>query len=76
MDEIERLNEHINRLLLEKEEWFAKATKCTSSFSDMPKGGGGENPREDAICKMMDCERRANELIDKLVELKKERSRS
>jgi hypothetical protein len=75
MDEIENLNQQINELLLVREGWMAKATKCTTSFSDTPKGSGGEDARELAYCEIADLDTKINALIDKLVELKQNHRR-
>lgn len=67
------LDDHINQLLEEKEQWRNRAEKMTPTWSDMPKGGtDDENLREMAICKMMDCERLATRMIDEYVDLGKE----
>ena len=66
------LDRKINRLLQKKEQWYAKATKITSTISDMPHGGDGENQRELAISEMIDCDMEANRLIDQLYDLKKQ----
>ena len=33
-----------------------RAEKCTQSLTFEPKGNSNENLREDAICRMVDCE--------------------
>lgn len=66
------LDNHIDRLLEEKEKWRARAEKITPTISDMPNGGDGENQRELAICEMMDCEVEINRLIDQLDNLRQQ----
>lgn len=63
------LDNHINRMLEEKERYKSVALKITPTWSDMPKGGDGENPRELAICKMMDCEKEIEKMIDEYADL-------
>lgn len=63
------LDNHIKRLLEEKERYQTIAEKITPTLSDMPHGGTGENPKELAICKMMDCERVATRMIDDYINL-------
>jgi DNA-directed RNA polymerase specialized sigma24 family protein len=59
-------------MLEEKERWRTRAEKMTSTWSDMPKGSDGEDQRELAICKMLDCERVVTGMIDDLVDLGRE----
>lgn len=63
------LNKSIERLIDEKERFKSIALKVTPTWSDMPKGSDGENPRELAICKMMDCENEITRQIDEYVDL-------
>lgn len=63
------LNQHIEALLEEKERWKSKAEKVTSTITGMPHGSDGENPRELAICRMIDCENVATGMIDDFVDL-------
>ncbi len=49
------------------------ATKCTYTFSDMPKNPSKDNSRvEDVVCKIVDLQQEINRDIDKLVDLKRE----
>ena len=66
------LDRHIDQMLEEKERWRTRAEKMTSTWSDMPKGSDGEDQRELAICKMLDCERVVTGMIDDLVDLGRE----
>lgn len=70
LSQLHYLNKEIDKLITESQLWRERAEKMTQTISDMPHGSDGENPREVAICKMIDCETKANELIDKLYNLK------
>ncbi len=72
LKQYKRLDERIDRLLEEKEKWRTRAEKMSPTISDMPHGGNGENQIENAICKMLDCDREATKDIDKLVDLGRE----
>lgn len=49
------------------------ATKCTSTFSDMPRNPNrGGSRLEDAVCKIIDLKDEINRDIDRLVDLKRE----
>lgn len=63
------LDKSIDRQIEEKERWQSRALKVTPTWSDMPKGSDGENPRELATCKMMDLEKDINKDIDELYDL-------
>lgn len=63
------IDNSINNLLREKEMWQTRAEKITQTFTGMPSGGDGENQRELAICKMIDCENDVVRLIDQFVDL-------
>jgi len=67
-----KLDREVERLLEQKEIWFARACKVTQTITDMPRGGDGEDSRQKAICKMIELDQEANVEIDKLVELRKE----
>lgn len=66
------LNKKIDRLLQEAETWRTRAERVTPYLTGMPSGGHDENPRELAICRMVDCETEANYLIEQLRKLKRE----
>ena len=66
------LDRSINKKIEEKEKWQSRAMKVTPTWSDMPKGSDGENPRELAICEAMDCEIEINKLIDQLCCLRRQ----
>lgn len=63
------LDNNINRQLAEKEEWKARAEKITTVITGMPHGSSGENPREVAICKMIECDYLATKMIDEFVDM-------
>lgn len=63
------IDNSINNLLREKELWQTRAEKMTPTLTGMPSGGDGENQRELAICKMIDCEKEVVHLIDQFVDL-------
>lgn len=66
------IDKHIDRLIEEKQRWFDRALKVTPTWSNMPKGSDGENPRELAICKMIDCEQEITQAIDDYIDLGRE----
>jgi hypothetical protein len=72
LKQYKRLDKKIDRLLEEKDKWRCRAEKITQTITDMPHGGDGENQRELAICKMVDCDREATRLIDAYVDLGRE----
>ena len=67
----QRLNQRINRLLLEQQQWRELATRVSPNLSGMPRGGGGGGT-QGAISKIIDLETEINAEIDKLVEKRKE----
>lgn len=67
----QRLNQRINRLLLEQQQWRELATRVSPNLSGMPRGGGGGGT-QGAISKIVDLETEINAEIDKLVEKRKE----
>ena len=67
----QRLNQRINRLLLEQQQWRELATRVSPNLSGMPRGGGGVGT-QGAISKIVDLETEINAEIDKLVEKRKE----
>lgn len=72
LKQYQHLDHYVNRLLEEKERYKSIALKVTPTWSDMPKGGGGENPREAAICKIIDIEKEIDKAIDEYVDLRVE----
>lgn len=67
----QHLNQRINRLLLEQQQWRELATRVSPNLSGMPRGGGGGGT-QGAISKIVDLETEINAEIDKLVEKRKE----
>lgn len=67
----QHLNQRINRLLLEHQQWRELATRVSLNLSGMPRGGGGGGT-QGAISKIVDLETEINAEIDKLVEKRKE----
>ena len=67
----QRLNQRINRLLLEQQQWRELATRVSPNLSGMPRGGKGGGT-QGAISKIVDLETEINAEIDKLVEKRKE----
>lgn len=65
------LNQRINRLLLEQQQWRELATRVSPNLSGMPRGGG-RGGAQGAISKIVDLETEINAEIDKLVEKRKE----
>ena len=63
------LDNNINRQLKEKEEWKARAEKVTTVITGMPHGSSGENSRENAICKMIECDNITNKMIDEYIDM-------
>ena len=52
--------------------WMSRATKITSTISDMPKGGQQENKTETTVEKIMQIDAEINREIDELVKIKVE----
>ena len=67
----QHLNQRINRLLLEQQQWRELATRVSPNLSGMPRGGGGGGT-QGAISKIIDLETEINAEIDKLVDKRKE----
>ena len=65
-----RIDAKINQLLAEADAWRTVAENATTTLTGMPRGGCEENPRELAICNIIDCEQEADRLIDLLYDLK------
>ena len=65
------LNQRINRLLLEQQQWRELATRVSPNLSGMPRGGG-RGGAQGAISKIVDLETEINAEIYKLVEKRKE----
>lgn len=63
--------ESIERWEKEKEKWEERAQKMSPTYSDMPKGGKS-NRLLDCVEKIIDLERKIDQEIDKLVDLRTE----
>ena len=66
--EYRAIERRINRLIDEKAAWNAKATATTSSFSDMPRSGGGSDKIQTTVEKIIEIEEKLDREIDALVE--------
>ena len=58
------INKRIDRLLEERAEWMARATKITPTLSDMPKGGEQPNKIQMAVEKIVEIENEVDKEID------------
>ena len=68
--EYRAIERRINRLIDEKAAWNAKATATTSSFSDMPRSGGGSDKIQTTVEKIIEIEEKLDREIDALVDLR------
>lgn len=68
--EYRAIERRINRLIDEKATWNAKATATTSSFSDMPRSGGGSDKIQTTVEKIIEIEEKLDHEIDALVDLR------
>ena len=66
--EYRAIERRINRLIDEKAAWNAKAT--ASSFSDMPRSGGGSDKIQTTVEKIIEIEEKLDHEIDALVDLR------
>lgn len=66
------ISRRIDRLLDERAEWLARATKITPTLSDMPKGGEQPNKIQLAVEKMAEIENEVNAEIDSAQKTKME----
>lgn len=67
----QHLNQRINCLLLEQQQWRELATRVSPNLSGMPRGGKGGGA-QGAISKIIDLETQINAEIDKLVDKRRE----
>lgn len=70
LSEYRAIERRINRLIDEKATWNAKATATTSSFSDMPRSGGGSDKIQTTVEKIIEIEEKLDHEIDALVDLR------
>lgn len=68
--EYRAIERRINRLIDEKASWNAKSTATTSSFSDMPRSGGGSDKIQTTVEKIIEIEEKLDHEIDALVDLR------
>lgn len=68
--EYRAIERRFNRLIDEKAAWNAKATATTSSFSDMPRSGGGSDKIQTTVEKIIEIEEKLDHEIDALVDLR------
>ena len=68
--EYRAIERRFNRLIDEKAAWNAKSTATTSSFSDMPRSGGGSDKIQTTVEKIIEIEEKLDHEIDALVDLR------
>lgn len=68
--EYRAIERRINRLIDEKAAWNAKATATTSSFSDMPRSGGGSDKIQTTVEKIIEIEEKLDHEIYALADLR------
>ena len=68
--EYRSIERRINRLIDEKAAWNTKATATTSSFSDMPRSGGGSDKIQTTVEKIIEIEEKLDHEIDALADLR------
>jgi len=68
--EYRAIERRINRLIDEKAAWNTKATATTSSFSDMPRSGGGSDKIQTTVEKIIEIEEKLDHEIDALADLR------
>lgn len=77
LEQAYRLDQRINCKLAQIISLNDLATKCTSTFSDMPRNpNSGVSAMEDAVAKIVDLQVEINNEIDALVDLKRDLFRS
>lgn len=65
------INSEINRLLSEREHYYALSTRITASYSDVPLVHNNNSKIENAVEKIEIIENKINEKLDELTEKKK-----
>lgn len=58
----------IDRLILERSRWMARATRMVPTLSDMPRGGGERRSSEDIILRIAEIENEIDRKIDALLD--------
>ena len=66
------LDELINAKLEERDHLMALATKCTGNMDGMPRGSGTSDKVGNAAVKLADMAKEIDDLVDDLVDLKRE----
>ena len=62
------LDRDIDRLILERSRWMARATRMVPTLSDMPRGGGERRRSEDIILRIAEIENEIDRKIDALLD--------
>lgn len=62
------LDRDIDRLILERSRWMARATRMVPTLSDMPRGGGERRSSEDIILRIAEIENEIDRKIDALLD--------
>lgn len=62
------LDRDIDRLVLERSQWMARATRMVPTLSDMPRGGGKRRSSEDIILRIAEIENEIDRKIDALLD--------
>ena len=62
------LDRDIDRLILERSRWMARATRMVPTPSDMPRGGGERRSSEDIILRIAEIENEIDRKIDALLD--------
>ena len=70
LSEYRAIERRINRLIDEKAAWNAKAMATTSSFSDMPRSGGGADKIQTTVEKIIEIEEKLDHEIDAMADLR------
>ena len=66
------IDNYIASQVEELEKWKALSTKVTPTYSDMPKGSGGEDKIQSAVENIIEIQKQLNQSIDKFINLKKD----
>ena len=70
LSEYRAIERRINRLIDEKAAWNAKAMATTSSFSDIPRSGGGADKIQTTVEKIIEIEEKLDHEIDAMADLR------
>lgn len=72
LSQYKTLDRRINRMLEELARWRSKAVAITQTYSDMPRGGAGEDKMATTIEHIVEMEQEINANIGRLVALRHE----